>query len=156
MATERPSTPNDCARAVLDTVPCIMQSLRAQMRSRRGADLSVPQFRTLAFIGRRPGTSLSDVAQHVGTSLPSMSKLIDGLVERNLVGRVSHAGDRRRVALSLTAEGRALLAAVRGETQSYLAHLFAETTPDERAAVADAMNLLADLFSTSHASRETS
>ncbi len=148
MATESTSTPNGCARAVLDTVPCIMQSLRAQMRSRRGADLSVPQFRTLAFVGRRPGSSLSDVAQHVGTSLPSMSKLIDGLVERGLVGRTPESDDRRRVALSLTGEGEVLLAVVRDGTQAFLAGLFAEVTAGERAAIVKAMKLLSPLFST--------
>ncbi len=148
MTTERTSTPNECARAVLETAPSIMQSLRAQMRSRRGADLSVPQFRALAFIGRRPGSSLSDVAQHVGTSLPSMSKLIDGLVERGLVGRIPEPDDRRRVALSLTGEGTVLLAVVRDGTQAFLAGLFAEVTADERAAIVQAMKLLAPLFST--------
>ncbi len=156
MATQEMSTPNECARAVLDTVPCIMQALRAQMRSRRGADLSVPQFRTLAFIGRRPSCSLSDVAQHVGTSLPSMSKLIDGLVERSLVGRIPESDDRRRVELTLTGEGEVLLAVVRDGTQTFLAGLFAEVTARERATIVEAMELLSPLFSTPKATRSAS
>jgi DNA-binding MarR family transcriptional regulator len=156
MATQGVSTPNECARAVLDTVPCVMQSLRAQMRGRRGADLSVPQFRTLAFIGRCPGSSLSDVAQHVGTSLPSMSKLIDGLVERCLVGRIPESDDRRRLALTLTDDGKVLLAVVRDGTQGFLAGLFAEVTARERAAIVEAMELLSPLFSTPKATRSAS
>lgn len=146
MATERRATPGECARAVLETTPLIMQSLRAQMRSRRGV-LSVPQFRALAFVGRRPRSSLSDVAQHVGTSLPSMSKLIDGLVTRGLIERGPEAGDRRRVALSLTADGKALLALVHDDTQSYLSTLLRGLSAAERAAIVDAMELVSPLFS---------
>jgi DNA-binding MarR family transcriptional regulator len=123
-----------------------MQFLRAQMRSRRGADLSVPQFRALAFVGRRPGSSLSDVAQHVGTSLPSMSKLVDGLVGRGLVERAAEADDRRRVAITLTQEGRKLVATVRGGTQDHLAGLFEELAAAERSTIVEAMELLAPLF----------
>jgi len=36
------------------------------------------------------------VAEHVGLRLPSMSALIDGLVERGLVARRQSAVDRRR------------------------------------------------------------
>ena len=146
MATERASTPMECAEAVFETVPCMMQSLRAQMRSRRGADLSVPQFRALLFIGRRSRCSLSEVAQHVGTTLPAMSKLVDGLVSRNLIARVPETEDRRRLALSLTAEGAALRDLVRSETQASLADLFARVPPDERTMIVRAMERLSPLF----------
>jgi DNA-binding MarR family transcriptional regulator len=136
----------ECADAILETVPCVMQSLRALMRSRRGGDLSVPQFRALLFIGRSRRCSLSDVALHVGITLPAMSKLIDSLVGRNLVARAPEADDRRRLALSLTFEGKALVELVRTETQSFLADVFAEVTPEERAVVVQAMNCLAPLF----------
>jgi DNA-binding MarR family transcriptional regulator len=146
MATARRATPEECARAVLETTPLIMQSLRAQMRGLRGA-LSVPQFRALAFVGRRPRSSLSDVAQHVGTSLPSMSKLIDGLVARGMVERVPEADDRRRVALSLTRNGRRLLDVVHDATQAHLSSLFGDLSAAERAAIVDAMELVSPLFS---------
>ncbi len=154
METELTCSPKECAKAVLETVPCVMQSLRAYMRSRRGADLSVPQFRALAYVGRRPGCSLSDVAQHVGTTLPSMSKLIDGLVTRGLVSRVPESDDRRCVALSLTDEGRSLLSLVRDGTQSFLAALFAEVPSSERGAVVEAMSRLAALFAAPTPSKE--
>ncbi|MCX6099388.1 MAG: MarR family transcriptional regulator [Candidatus Bipolaricaulota bacterium] len=146
MATERRATPGECARAVLETTPLIMQSLRTQMRNLRGA-LSVPQFRALAFLGRRPRSSLSDVAQHVGTSLPSMSKLIDGLVTRGLIERGPEADDRRRVALSLTRDGRRLLDMVHDVTQARLSGLFGGLSAAERAAIVDAMKLVSPLFS---------
>jgi hypothetical protein len=44
----------------------------------------MPQFRTLAVIDRNANASLSDVTEHIGLTLPSMSKLVDGLVARKL------------------------------------------------------------------------
>ena len=49
---------DECARQLLDTTPQVMRFIRAEMRSHRGHDLSVPQFRTLTFINRNPEVSL--------------------------------------------------------------------------------------------------
>jgi DNA-binding MarR family transcriptional regulator len=76
-----------------------------------------------------------------------MSKLIDGLVTRELIERGPEAGDRRRVALSLTADGKALLALVHDDTQSYLSTLLGGLSAAERAAIVDAMELVSPLFS---------
>ncbi len=140
------------AALVMDTVLLIMRTIRSEMRRRRPSDLSVAQFRTLAFLNRYAGASLSDVADHVGLSLPSMSKLIDGLVARGYVVRKVSSADRRRVTLALTAAGRSTLQAVHQETQARLAELLATLSPIERAAVAQAMQALRPLFMSS---RET-
>ena len=71
---------DEVARGLLEVVPVIIKDIRSQMRSRRSPDLTVPQFRTLAFVDRNKGTSLSAVANHMGLTLPSTSKLVDGLI----------------------------------------------------------------------------
>ncbi len=78
---------DECARQLLDTTPQIMRFIRAEMRSHRGHDLSVPQFRTLTFINRNPEASLSNLANHLGLTLPSTSKLVDGLVNQKIITR---------------------------------------------------------------------
>lgn len=136
----------ECARSVLEAVPLVMREIRAQMRNRRGPNLSVPQFRVLAFVGRRPNTSLSEVAAHVGTTLPSMSKLVDGLVERGLVEREVSTADRRRLTLRLTKEGTALLQAARAGTQASLSKSLSRLSPEEQAVVTRALGILSSLF----------
>ena len=42
----------ESARKLLEVVPIIMQDIRSEMRSRRSIDLTVPQFRVLAFVNR--------------------------------------------------------------------------------------------------------
>ncbi|MEN6369744.1 MAG: MarR family transcriptional regulator [Thermotogota bacterium] len=140
------SSPDGCARAVLDTVPLVMRAVRAEMRSRRGSDLSVPQFRVLVFVRRRPGASLSDVAQHVGMLLPSMSKLVTGLVARGLVSRTPSKTDRRRLVLVLTAKGGALVESARRGAQAGLARRLSGLSREDREAVARALSALDALF----------
>ena len=78
----------ECVREVLEVIPIVMRSLRRQFRSHRGNDLSIPQYRALMFLQRNPGASLS-IADYLGITPPSTSKLIDGLVERGFIDRQS-------------------------------------------------------------------
>ena len=104
------------AREILDVVPYAMRVIREEMRRHRGSDLSVPQFRSLLFLQRNPGAALHQVAEHLGLTPPTVSKMVFGLVSRGLVERPDSAVDRRRVELRITARGTALLDRVRGET----------------------------------------
>src|SRR5512141_2900959 len=111
-------SPDACAQEILDVVPAVMRTIRAELRRHRTADLSVPQFRTLAFIDRKADASLSDVAEHIGLTLPSISKIVDGLVTRKLVTRQTASDDRRRMTLALTTRGRSALQASREATRA--------------------------------------
>jgi DNA-binding MarR family transcriptional regulator len=139
-------TSDDCAREVLDVVPLVMRVVRTEMRAHRGPELTVPHFRVLAFLARNEGASLSEVAEHVGLRLPSMSTLVDGLVTRGLVARSASAKDRRRVALCLTPRGRSTWGAARRATQARLAKLMANLSPEQQATVTAAMGALRALL----------
>ena len=137
---------DQCAREVLETVPLVMRTVRAEMRRHRAADLSVPQFRTLNFLNRQAGASLSQVAEHIGLTLPSMSLLVDGLVERKLISRNTHDTDRRRITLTLTARGQSVLEAAHGATQAALAEKLAALSAQDRTLVVQAMRALRPIF----------
>jgi DNA-binding MarR family transcriptional regulator len=141
-----PVSVDECAQDILEVAPLIMRAIRAEMRRRRGFDLSVPQFRTLAYLNYYQGASLSDAAEFIGLTLPSMSKLVDGLVARQLVTRELAASDRRRVMLALTPAGQATFQATRAATQAFLAQRLAELPAEERAVVTEAMRILRPLF----------
>jgi DNA-binding MarR family transcriptional regulator len=123
-----------------------MQNIRAEMRRRRGPEISVLQLRALAYLRRNPGATLSSLAEHVGLTLPSMSSQVSGLVARELIDRSVSTADRRFVTLTLTEQGRSLLAAARQGTQESLAKSLAVLAPDERATVVAAMKLLERVF----------
>jgi DNA-binding MarR family transcriptional regulator len=143
----------ECAREMLEVVPMIMRAIRGQMRSHRRSDLSVPQFRTLAFLGRYQGASLSAVAEHIGLSLPSASKLMDGLVARSLVSREGSPVDRRRVRLALTTRGKVTLREAFAAAQADLADRVAALPADERGKVGQAMRTLRSVFALGEAGR---
>ncbi len=138
--------PEICATTVLEVVPLVMRNIRREMRNNRGSDLSVPQFRSLAYLSNNEGTSLSDVAEHIGLSLPSASKLIDGLVNRKLVLRKPSEDDRRRIMLSLTQEGQTTLQSAVQATETYLTRVLAALPENECAEVLHAMQILRPLF----------
>jgi DNA-binding MarR family transcriptional regulator len=142
------NAPNDeaCAHVVFEVVPHVMQKIRAEMRRRRGPEISVLQLRALAYLRRNPGATLSSLAEHVGLTLPSMSSQVSGLVARNLIDRSVSTTDRRFVTLTLTEQGSSLLAAARQGTQESLAKSLATLAPDERAIVMVAMALLERVF----------
>ncbi len=139
-------TPYDCAREILETIPLTMRAIGVQMRANPPLNLSVHQFRTLMFLHRHEGASLSDAADHLGLSLPSVSKLIDGLVARGVVAREAHPRDRRRVTLTLTASGRSSLQTVREAAQAHLARILTALPPAQRATVMQAMRALREVF----------
>jgi DNA-binding MarR family transcriptional regulator len=136
----------ECAHEVLEVVPLVMRIVRTEMRRGRATGISVPQFRTLLFLERQPGASLTAVAEYLGLTLPSMSALVEGLVERKLVDRSAAASDRRRVTLALTARGQSTLAAARQATLAQLAKKLAELSPAGRAAVVQGLETLRVLF----------
>jgi DNA-binding MarR family transcriptional regulator len=139
-------TAEECAAQLLEVVPSIMRSIRAQMRSYRGVELSVPQFRSLAFITAHKGASLSDLAENIGLTLPSASKLVDGLVIRELVQRDACVDDRRRVKLSLTHSGWSTWRVAYQATQESLAELISALSDIDRAQIIESLQLLQPLF----------
>ena len=123
-----------------------MRSIRAQMRSRRSVELSVVQFRTLAFLDRRRGASLSDLADHIGLMLPTVSKLVQGLVERRYLQRQTATGDRRRSALAPTAKGKRILTVARAATREHLVGLLKNLSEKDCETLIRAVEPLRSIF----------
>lgn len=138
-ATVIACSPTDCAAEILEAVPAAIRFIRTQMRRYRGSDLSVPQFRTLAFIHSHPGSSLSAVSDWLGLSLPATSRLVGGLVRKKLVCRRIPPGNRRVVALSISARGDRAVSAARRATVMRLAAVVAPLGNDEREAIRSAL-----------------
>ena len=82
-------------------------------------DLSLSQYRALSLLseGKEAESALAD---KLAVSRPSVTGVIDGLVARGLVERHHVDGDRRRVGLDLTKDGRRLLAAADKEVDRRL------------------------------------
>lgn len=140
------ANPEECVREVLDVIPMVMRSIRAEFRSHRGSDLHIPQYRTLMFLRRSPGKSLADVAEHLGITPPSTSKLVDGLVERGLIDRQDSEVDRRRIVLALTPAGAELAEASFRATQAAYTKRFSTLSKETLVTITQAMEALRPIF----------
>jgi len=141
------STPGlESAALLMEVIPRVMQRIRMEMRSHRTPGLSVPELRTLIYLYRNEGVSLSEVAEHIGLKLPSMSKTVEALVARKLVIRRALANDRRYISLRLSAHGLAELRRTRRITEARLAEALSVLLPEQQARVVEALKLLGQVF----------
>jgi len=99
------SAAHACAEQLLEAVPLLMREIRAEMRRSAPAALSVPSFRALIFAHTHPGGSLTELAQHLGVTLPTASVAVDKLAARGLLLTSRSNGGQRRRSLHLSAQG---------------------------------------------------
>jgi len=136
----------ECAALVIETALLTLRTIRREMRSDLPMDVSLPQFRVLAYLAHHEGASLSDLADHIGLTLPSMSKAVDALVKRDFVKREASPDDRRRVTLCLTPGGLQAFHAAADATQARVAEMLASLTGKQRSKIAKAMRVLRTVF----------
>jgi DNA-binding MarR family transcriptional regulator len=139
-------TPKESARELLEVIPAVMRDIRSEMRSRRSPNLTVPQFRALAFVDTNKGSSLLEVANHMGLTPPSTCRLMDGLIARGMMTRQDNPNDRRRVKLTVTSSGQAILKASRMGTLVYLSDKLSGVTAGDRKVIVKAMKTLRSVF----------
>jgi DNA-binding MarR family transcriptional regulator len=133
-----------CARRVVGTLPPLMQEIRNQMRQAVPAGLSVPQFRVLILARRKPGASVSDVASHLGVTLPTASVAVDRLVKQGLLSIDITPDNRRRRSIGLTGLGTRVVTQAQARTTHALAERLSPLSPQQLALLQEALTLLED------------
>lgn len=101
------------------------------MRAIGATTLSVPQLRTLAFLNRNPGSSLSDLAEHLGVTPATASATVERLVQQDYVQRDHHPHERRKVVLELTKAGNFHLQQALAKTRCQIAILLEGLTQEQ-------------------------
>lgn len=135
-----------CGDLLLDVAPLVMTTIRASSADFKPPELSIAQFRALAFIDRYAGLSLSAVAEALGLSLSSVSKLMEGLVQMGYVRHEVCPQDRRRARLESTVKGQDEMRRARVHMGRLLATRLSELEPAAIATVTDALLQLRQLF----------
>ncbi|HLZ13290.1 MAG TPA: MarR family transcriptional regulator [Candidatus Acidoferrum sp.] len=103
------------------------------------------QLSALSVLVFRGELTLGELAALEQVRPPTMSRIVDGLVQRKLAQRVSAAADRRAVKLTATAQGRTLLLAGKARRVRALAKRMAAFTKDEIKTLEAAAELLGKL-----------
>nr|WP_144427522.1 MarR family transcriptional regulator [Nostoc piscinale] len=145
MKLDKPShgaNSEECAAKVMETIPLVMRFIRKEMRAHNAGFLSIPQVRSLAFINRHPGGSLSDLAEHLGVTSATASATIERLVQRNLVQREHHPQERRRIVLNLTDEGKYHLQQSLNHTRAQIADILNGLSAEEYSQIEQGLSFL--------------
>jgi DNA-binding MarR family transcriptional regulator len=78
------------------------------MLERGAGELSLPQFRVLAFVDEG-GERASQLAERLAVAKPTIPAVVDGLVDRGYLKRSADCDDRRATKITLTSAGRRAL-----------------------------------------------
>lgn len=95
----------------------------------------------LSAVAANEPATLNDVATAVGRGAPAVSRSVDSLVRAGLVERAPDPGNRRRLAMRLTGEGRDVLARP-SRASGALASRFERLAPSELRAIERAVEIL--------------
>jgi DNA-binding MarR family transcriptional regulator len=96
---------------------------RALERAAAARDLTLAQFRVLVLVAAGDERS-SLLAERLAVAKPTITAVVDGLVERGFVAREAVAGDRRSIRVALTPAGVAALDTAEQEMSETLARIF--------------------------------
>lgn len=110
MKRSTPPKALDESRAILDALRRLVRGLRLYARyCETKLHLSAAQLFALRSLGKGGPMSLRDLAKTTLTDASSVSVVVERLRQKGLVSRRKALEDRRRVELSLTVAGQALL-----------------------------------------------
>jgi DNA-binding MarR family transcriptional regulator len=106
-------------------------------------DLSFTQIKALCALEADPGErSVKALAEDLGVSLAAMSRAVDGLFERGLVGREEDPSDRRMKRVRLTDDGHRVPRLLNESRLSALSELIGSLGEEEAAALRGALALI--------------
>ncbi len=126
--------------------PTILRLARHLRREVHSLGVTGGQVSLLVAIQRQPGITASELAESEQVSAPGMSGHLVRLETARLIER-TRAEDRRRIGLSLTAEGQKVLASVRKRRTAWLVSRLDRLEPAEREAIEGAIDALERLLS---------
>jgi DNA-binding MarR family transcriptional regulator len=101
--------------------PVLLKLARELRREIHSLGVTGGQVSLLVQIKYAPGIGIRELAARERISVPGMSKFVARLEEAGLVQRAPVGGDKRRVGLSLTTSGHAVLRSVRSKRTAWLA-----------------------------------
>jgi DNA-binding MarR family transcriptional regulator len=103
-------------------------------------DLTIQKYRVLIHLSRGPA-SPSELADRLSVRPPTVTRLVDGLVERKLVERRADARDGRRSVHLLTRKGVAVLTKAEAAFDAVLDDIAGELDADEQAQASEGLRL---------------
>ena len=107
-----------------------------------GLDITMAQAKVLFLIRATGSVQMSDLVARLGVTVPTVTGIVDRLVERGLVVRRGMADDRRRVLIEITPSGVELIDGMRDISAGQLLGLLAVMDEEELATFLSFLRML--------------
>lgn len=107
--------------------------------------LSLAQYHLLEPLASGPRTN-RELAELAGISAPTATRMVDGLLQRELVTRIEDPLDRRAVVISVTEAGRSALTRKQREYAARRRRVAAALEPHEQTVATDLLRRLATVI----------
>ena len=139
-------TSSEAPDSVVDAVLLasrVLVAVAARSLADAGEEVTLTQYRTLVVLASCGPQSLAGLAQVVGVTPATASRMCDRLVRKDLIRRRTERDDRRQLRVALTAKGRSLVDAVTGRRRQEIARIINEIPVEQQAVLVQALGRLA-------------
>ena len=133
--------------AVLEAVLAASRALvaiAARSLADAGEEVTLTQYRSLVVLASRGPQGLGALAELLAVTPPTVSRMCDRLVRKQLILRRADPRDRRQIRVALSARGHRLVEEVTHRRRKEIAQLLVSMSPAEQASVATSLQRLAD------------
>jgi DNA-binding MarR family transcriptional regulator len=106
-------------------------------------EVTLTQYRTLVVLASRGPQNLAGLAEAVGVTPATATRMCDRLVRKDLIRRRTERDDRRQLRVALTTRGRSLVDAVTVRRRQEIARIMSEIPVEQQAILVQALGRLA-------------
>jgi DNA-binding MarR family transcriptional regulator len=106
-------------------------------------EVTLTQYRTLVVLASRGPQNLAGLADAVGVTPATATRMCDRLVRKDLIRRRTERDDRRQLRVALTVKGRSLVDAVTVRRRQEIGRIMSEIPVEQQAVLVQALGRLA-------------
>lgn len=122
-------------------------------RMNRDLGVTGPQRLVIRVVGRFPGISAGELAAMLHIHPSTLTGVLARLIDRKLLSRTPHPGDRRRIVLRLTEQGRRLDKVHAGTVEAAVRQALKATVPSDHAAAGRLLARIAEALARDYGAR---
>lgn len=137
MAANLPRTSRSLPIALLRARERVMKPIRSMLSE---VGVTEQQWRVLRVVQEEGPQDPTRIAEQACLLLPSLTRILQKLEEKQLISRKTDPGDRRKQIVRVTAEGEAIIRENLANTLEILDNLRARMGPDRYEALLDLLN----------------
>lgn len=116
----------------INVLTSMMKSLKRDLKLERVHPCTFPQMELLQLLTRHSSLTCSQVAFFLGVTPPTVTRLVDGLVDRGWVERITPPDDRRSLVLRLTTEGEETARLRQERTQEIISEILGSLPEEDK------------------------